>query len=124
MTPRMEMAIEAWGNVPDWVSALVDACDAKGASQNKVAKRLGFSAPVVSQVLRREYPGNMGNVEKRVRAIYTPGTITCPALGPIGSEDCLNWQDNAKALITANPIKVRMYRACRKCPRYIGEDQS
>ncbi|APE43628.1 hypothetical protein BOO69_09535 [Sulfitobacter alexandrii] len=121
MSPRMDMAQECWGVLPDWVEALVNACDADGSSQNKVARRLKFSATVISQVLRNEYKGSLGNIERRVRAIYAPGTVQCPALGPISSEDCLTWQDDAGELRSSAPMTVRMFRACRKCPRYNGE---
>lgn len=123
MTPRQQIAADSWDVVQDWVGALVAACDAKGASQNTGAKRLGFSATVVSQVLRNDYPGNMANVESRVRAILTPNDVNCPALGPIDSADCLAWRDKADALNSVSPIIVRMYGACRRCPRYTQEDQ-
>jgi hypothetical protein len=118
----MDMARDEWGTLPDWVQALIEACDASGSSQNKVAKRLGFSAPVISQVLRNEYRGNMHNVEKRVRAIFAPDVVVCPALGTISSADCLDWQDAAAELKSSTPHAVRMFCACQNCPRYTGED--
>lgn len=116
MSPRMEIAKEAWGEVPDWIAALVTACDARNSSQNKVALRLGFSGSVVSSVLRKDYRGAMDRVEARVRAIFIPGTVNCPALGPIGTEGCLAWQDRSVELTSASPNVVRMFIACRDCP--------
>lgn len=124
MTPRTQIAVEAWGEVPDWVMILIDACDQPGSSQNQVAKLLGFSAPVVSQVLRKDYRGNMANFEYRVRAVFMPDMVQCPAIGPIGTPDCLRWQDEAKAgLRSATPHMVRMHNQCTRCPRYIEAQQ-
>ncbi|MDK3072730.1 hypothetical protein QO034_06380 [Sedimentitalea sp. JM2-8] len=115
---RMEIAREYWGaDVPDWIRALVVACDAPGASQNRVAKRLGYTGGVVSQLLRKAYPGNLDRIEDRVRAIYMGGQIACPALGEIGSAACLDWRDRSVALGSVSPMAVRMFRACRACPR-------
>lgn len=117
MSARREIADDAWGVVPDWIDALVKACDAKGASQNKVAGRLGYSGSVVSQVLRKDYAGDMHRLETRVRDIFLGGEITCPALGEIKSEACLKWRDLAADLTSASPIRVRMFNACKRCDR-------
>lgn len=117
MSDRMELARAAWGDVPDWIAALVRACDARGSSQNKVAQRLGYTGAVVSQVIRRRYPARLAVIEDRVRAIYLGGDVGCPALGFIGSESCLQWRDRSRALTSANPAVVRMFRACAVCPR-------
>ena len=122
MSPRMEVASDAWGEIPDWIAALVNACDAKGASQNKVASRMGLSGAVVSQTLRNRYPGKLRNIEDRVRAVYMAGNITCPALGEIGTEDCLKWRDRATELRSASPINVRMFSACNRCPRHLKNE--
>lgn len=123
MTPRMDIAKDAWAEVPVWLEALVRACDELG-SQNKVAIKLGFSASVISSVLRNEYKGNMRNFEYRVRAVYMPDAVNCPAVGEIQSADCLDWQDEARSGVpSSSPIKVRMRKQCVKCPRYIEAGQ-
>ena len=124
MSPRMDLAIDGWKvkGVPDWVAALVEACDARGASQNKVAGRLRLSGAVVSQTIRNSYQGNMGNIEDRVRAVFMAGLLDCPALGEIGTEDCLKWRDDAADLSSASPIKVRMFAACNACPRHLRNE--
>ena len=121
VTDRMVSAMDAWGDVPDWIVALVNACDATGSSQNKVAKRLGYTACVVSLAIRNQYTGDMSAAETRVRAILIPEQVQCPAIGPISSADCLEWQDKAGALVNSVPHEVRMYRACNRCPRYLKE---
>ncbi len=118
MSDRMQIVREFWGqDVPDWIKALVEACDAPGSSQSRVARRLGYTGGVVSQVLRRDYLGNMGRFEDRVRSIYMAGHVTCPALGDIDSAACLNWRDRSGSLNSVAPMVVRMFRACRDCPR-------
>ena len=117
MSRRRTAAEEAWGApLPDWVDMLVQACDE--TSQGKVAKRIGRSASVVSQALGNCYAGSLHVLEKRVREVLDAEEITCPALGPISSADCLNWRDRAQTMTSASPISVRMFRECRRCPRF------
>ena len=117
MSDRMAIAEEFWDEIPDWLGALIDACDQPGASQVKVAQRLGRSSGVISEVLRNRYKGDMADFEERVRSVYCASEVTCPALGTITSEDCLMWRDQASDLKTG-PMFVRMYRACNDCPRF------
>lgn len=118
----MEVAREGWANaVPDWIEALVMACDQ--SSQAKVAKRLGYTGAVVSQVIRNSYPARHDGIEERVRAIYLGGVVACPALGQISSEACLNWRDMAGKLTSSSPAIVRMFRACSVCPRCGRRDE-
>lgn len=121
MTPRMEIAKDAWGTVPDWIEMLVAACDAEGASQSKVAKALGRTPGVVSQALRKDYAGNMADLEDRVRSVLSGEQRKCPALGWIKASECLIWRDRADGRPTGGPMRVMMYRACRKCPVYTKE---
>lgn len=117
MSDRMDVAREGWGGaVPDWVEALVKACDQ--SSQTKVARRVGYTAAVVSQVIRNSYPARREAIEDRVRAIYLDGLIDCPALGELSAEACLHWRDRANKLTSSSPAIVRMFRACSKCPRH------
>lgn len=122
MTDRWSIVHAAWGqNCPDWIEALVKACDQ--SSQNKVAARLGITASTVSQTLRNGYPGNMASIEARVRAALLSSDVSCPALGSISGESCLRWRDRADRLTSTVPLRVRMFRACRRCPFHKGADQ-
>jgi hypothetical protein len=107
--------------MPPFIKALVSACDQ--TSQNQVAKRLGYSGAVVSQVIRNSYPGDMTRVETQVRMILIGNVVDCPALGEIQELDCHNWQEQAGALTSAVPTKVRMFRACRGCECYKGGEK-
>lgn len=109
-------ATQSWlGAVPDWVSALANECAA--TSQNKVAKRLGRSATVVSNVLRAKYTGDMAAIEDIVRSVLMPDVIPCPGVGQIASADCLDWRRKSEVFIGTNPQRIRMFRACNRCPR-------
>lgn len=116
MTGPVEKARAAWGAaIPDWVLRLAEECAA--SSQNKVAARLNRSASLVSAVLSRDYKGSMEAVEEVVRGVYMRATIQCPALGEIGANACRDWMQLARTFSNVNSERVRMYRACRACPR-------
>jgi DNA-binding transcriptional regulator YdaS (Cro superfamily) len=115
MSERLEHAIQAWGEVPAWVQLLIQECDM--TSQGKAAKRLGLSSATISQTIRNNYRGNLENVRGRVEDILDTSVVNCPALGQITSKGCLDWRDLAKRGGTTIPLRVRMQRACRLCPR-------
>jgi hypothetical protein len=94
---------------PAWILALREQVAAKG--QRAVAKEIGYSPAVVSQVLNAKYGGDMAQVEKRVRGAYMGETVFCPVLGEIPSNQCLDHQ--RKPFAPINPMRVRLYRACR-----------
>lgn len=122
MSNRLTIARAAWGTpLPDWINALVQACDAPGASQNKVAARLSVSAATVSQVLRNSYAGDTVRIEARVRAAFVDEDVDCPAINTISAEACMSWRDRARNLTSAAPNVVRMFRACRACPKFKPE---
>ena len=121
MSGPVIIAERAWGkDLPDWVLALANACAA--TSQNRVAQDLDRSASLVSNVLRRKYPGDMAAIEERVRGVFMATVISCPVLGDLPTDRCQVWRKRAERLEGHNTHRVRMYRACRKCSRYTGED--
>lgn len=114
------VAEEAWGApLPDWVRALAVAC--QRASQSAVAKELGRSGAVVSQVLRKKYAGSYQNVEERVRGVLLNGRVECPGLGTVPTHECQDWREKARVYAPGNPTRRRMFRACRACPVYLRE---
>lgn len=115
MTDFVKTAEAAYG-VPlhDWVQVLAEQCNAN--TQSAVAKRLGYSAGLISQVLRNSYPGNVHAVEEAVRGAWMGSTLSCPVMGTIGSDVCLGWRRKAKNFAATNSHRVRMYRACNNCP--------
>ena len=116
MSDPVTTARTAWGSdLPDWVLRLAEEC--ASGSQARVAEHLGRSAALVSNVLRRKYPGDMEAVEDLVRGKYMRATIICPALGETSTAVCREWRDKSKSYTNENSERVRMYRACRSCPR-------
>lgn len=115
MADFLKTAAASWGApLPDWVQVLAEQCN--GSTQSAVAKRLGYSAGLISQVLRRTYPGNVNAVEEAVRGAWMGSTLECPVMGTIGSDVCLSWRRKAKTHAATNSHRVRMYRACNNCP--------
>ena len=115
MADFVKTAEAAWGKpLHDWVRVLAEQCN--GSTQSAVAKRLGYSAGLISQVLRKTYPGNVNAVEEAVRGAWMGSTLECPVMGTIGSDVCLGWRRKAKTFAPTNSHRVRMYRACNNCP--------
>lgn len=116
MTGPLENARAAWGEeLPDWVQTLAIAC--ARTSQAKVARQLGRSASLVSAVLAAKYNGDLAAVEDRVRGVFQETTIACPAIGTMPTHECQDWRAKARQFQSGNPLRVRMYRACHRCPR-------
>ena len=116
MSGPLDIARAAWGEeLPDWVEALAIECGK--ASQNKVAARLDRSAAMISQVLRRKYPGDLAALEELFCWVFLSAVIACPALGTMPSHVCQDWQAKARFFRTGNPLRTRMYRACHQCSR-------
>lgn len=121
MSGPVDTARAHWGpDLPDWVLALARAC--AETSQNKVAGQIGRSAALVSTVLRRQYPGDLVAVEELVRAHLLAETVRCPALGTLPLHECRDWRAKARDFANTNSLRVRMWRACRACPRFTGGD--
>ena len=118
MSNRAILADDGWnGSVPDWVTVLVTECDQ--TSQTDVAKKLTISSAVVSQTIRNQYKGNMGNVEANVRDTFMNAPVHCDALGgAIESATCLTWRRRAEGLTSSSPMRVMMFHACRGCPKF------
>lgn len=123
MNDPVSISRAAWGDaIPDWVARLAKECAA--SSQNKVASRLGRSAALVSNVLRKKYQGDMAAVEDVVRGRFMAATVGCPALGEISTAVCRDWMLLARTYSNANSERVRMFRACRSCARMKKEPVS
>jgi hypothetical protein len=115
MSGPVAVARAAWGaDIPDWVEALAEASAA--TSQSKVAARIGRHASLVSQVLHGKYLGDLDAVEELVRGAFMQATVDCPALGEIATDQCQKWRDKARDFSGRNSQRVRMYRACTRCP--------
>lgn len=116
MNTPMDAARAAWGeDMPDWVLALARVCTE--TSQAAVARELGRSGAIISQVLRGIYPADTARIEERVRGLYMDGQVDCPALGPLSTLLCQDWREKSREFVVGNPKRTRMFRACLRCPR-------
>lgn len=104
----------AWGeDPPDWVEAL--AAEATRTSASTVAVRLGYSPPVISEVIANRYRGDVARVAELVRGAFLGAEVECPVLGAIGRDHCL--EEQRKPFMTTSSVRTRLYRACRDgCP--------
>lgn len=117
-SPRVAMAnvLDAWPTPPDWVIELARACDAPGASQASVARRIDYSASAVSSVLRNSYGGDLARVEQVVRGALMAETVACPIVGEITRNVCLGHQKRARKFVPTSSMRVHLYRTCPTCP--------
>ena len=114
----VERTREAWNDAPpDWVLALAEACEFE--SQARVAKRIGYAPPTISQVLSNRYGAGLGEIEQAVRDSLAGKTVLCPGLQgeEIEAMRCRAYQYQKKARVAGNPMLTRVWRACRAgCP--------
>lgn len=77
------------------------------------ATRLGVSRTAVSLVLSDKYPAKTDRIAQRV--IDVLGAVDCPVLGEsIPPERCHSYR--CMRAPTHNPIAMRHWRACQRCP--------
>lgn len=113
--PNLKRALASWGaDLPDWVRVLAARCDA--ATQGEVGREIERSSAVVNQVLGRSYKGRIDLVEQIVRGRYMKATVHCPVLGEIPQNDCVANQKAARKFRATNPVRVRLFTACKTCP--------
>lgn len=113
------MTVSRWEDEPrpEWLIALDAAC--VRTSQNRVATELGVSAAMVSMIRRGTYPGDYSGVALLATGKYLNGTVICPALREIRADVCVGHQRRAaKFQSSGHPERIRMFKACRACPRF------
>jgi hypothetical protein len=105
---------------PLWLETLRREVEQHG--QRKVAKAIGYSTAVVSQVLSGKYSGDWNAVEMKVRGAYLGDTVRCPVLDELAVNLCLEHQ--AQPYRSTNRQAVMLYRACRSCPNRKDKEAS
>ena len=95
-----------------WKECLRKACEE--SSQRAVSAKLGYSAATISLVLKGVYKGDVSAVEKAVLNKLTQSHLSCPVLGQISPSECSTQQ--SKPFSTSSSMRVRLFKACRKCP--------
>lgn len=116
MSAAAERVQQHWGdNAPEWVHVLAIEC--KRASQKRIADQVGYSPSVISQVLKNIYTGDLTAVEKAVSGALMNTTVSCPVLGDLPGNRCLEHQRQKFSATSSQ--RVRLYQACRSgCPHY------
>jgi hypothetical protein len=108
----------AWNNNPPVeITALAEACNRRSAAA--VARDLGYSPAVVSQLIANKYPGDVARVIDKIRGLLLGETVDCPVLGELARHRCLDEQ--RKPFSTSSSTRVRLYHACRTCPNAGGK---
>lgn len=96
-----------------WIELLHASC--RMASQASVARKVGYSGAVISQVLSGTYTGDLARVQAAVEGALMNTTVECPVLGTISRAKCIAIQ--RQPFTPTNPTNVALYRACRSgCP--------
>lgn len=112
-TDFLAKAREAWGDeMPPEVEALASAAQSRTGSA--VAKEIGYSGAVVSNVISRKYAGDLAAVFAKIRGALLGETVDCPVIGQIGRDRCL--AEQKKPFAATNSTRVKLFRACRTCP--------
>lgn len=108
------VVLDHWGeDAPDWVIALADACADR--SQTAVARQIGFSSTTISQIMRKKYDASMDSIAAAVKGAFLGSHISCPILGEIARDKCVNEQ--RRITPGSSPVSIRLHRACRSgCP--------
>lgn len=113
-TKAIDRARGAWGpEIPDWVRVLAGACDA--SSQSKVARQLGYTAAVISEVIRHQYGAGYDRVADKVRGVLMAETVSCPYGGEIALTVCHRHQDRVAAGDTTHSMIVALRGVCPTC---------
>lgn len=98
---------------PEWIAILRAACTQR--SQAAVARELGYTSPVVCQVLKGTYKGDVNRVQAAVEGALMQLQVDCPVLGLISRQRCV--ENQRRPFTPTNPMNVQLYRACRSgCP--------
>ncbi len=117
-----QAAAGGWGaSPPDWIVALAEAC--RREPQTAVARRLEYSASVVSQALTNTYKGDLRRLEAVVRGALMGAETDCPVNGPgLPLDACVRVQERELSGRFARNVLTRSFQAaCPACPRYVGK---
>ncbi len=98
----------------DRMRLLRDKCAELG--QAEVARRIGYSPSAVNQVLKGKYGENNCRADvllHKVEDVLGSSTVVCPVLGEIPACKCS--ENRKREFAATNPMRIRLYRACREC---------
>lgn len=100
-----------------WLAALANECEQE--TIDAVARRLGYSASVISQALQRKYVGNLVRLRAIVEGQLLGKVVDCPVIGEIPLDQCARFQTGKPA--NTNHFRTQFPRACRDCPNRLKQ---
>lgn len=83
--------------------------------QAETARRLGYSASALNQVLHGTYKGGVDAFLLRVEEVFGSTVVICPVLGEITLGRCAD--EKRRPFAATNPLRVRLWKACRECKK-------
>ncbi len=89
----------------------------QSSNQAIVARKLGYSASALNQVLRGKYQGNTDRMAAKVLEIYGNEKVDCPVLGEIALGRCA--LERQMEFSTASPTRVELWDACQNCDKNV-----
>jgi len=98
-------------NTKYWIDILRQQC--KTRSQKWAGEQIGYSASVVNQILKGTYKGDISAVEQAVKGAFMNETVDCPVMGEMASHVCL--ENQKQPFSSINPMRVKLFKACRSC---------
>lgn len=107
----MDDSSQDWHDA-EWVRTLRAAVERDG--QRAVARVLGCSRALVSQLLSGRYSSPTEKWKRRVEAEYDRDRVPCPILGEISAERCRS--EREKGFRATNPLRVKLSQTCPTCP--------
>lgn len=95
-----------------WLEELRRSATAEG--QSATARRIGYSATVVCQVLKGTYKGDLNRVQSAVEGALMHATVDCPVIGDLPLQRCIEHQRGPRRF--TNPMRVQLAHTCPTCP--------
>lgn len=105
--------ISAWGECPPEFIRVLASVVAQEGTNAAAAARLGINRASVSTLLANKYPANTARMERTI--LSATALVNCPVLGAITGDECQTARQ--KPFLGSNPTRIRLYRACRSCPK-------
>jgi len=83
-------------------------------SQRKVARDLGVSSALISQVLNGVYQSDTRRLQALVEGRLLGHCVQCPVLGELNRAQCVDYQESLEGS-TSNPYRIRLRHHCPEC---------
>ncbi len=106
----MSIDFNTWQE-PKWLTVLREQKMTKSLKQ--IANDIGYSTGAISAVLSLKYKGDLGKFEQAVKGAYMGETVSCPVLGELERNKCLQYQRQGYS--NSNPLRIKLFRACPRC---------